>query len=273
MRVDAIIVGDRFRTDLGDVAELARSIERSGLLHPVVVTTDGTLVAGGRRLAAVRSLGWTDVEVNVVSNLTDATSLLIAERDENTCRLDMTPSEKVALGRALEEVAKPEAEQRKRDGGSIGGSGGYGQGSVKVTEPSVRDRVASAVGMSGPTYARAKAVVRAAESGEPGADFAREEMDATGNVSGPYNAVVDARKEREEPTGRNAQVAHKHLRKLRDVAATLDGMARGIDAIDIEQAAAVATPDDLSEIAGWLGRSLTTLRTFANETKRRSDAV
>lgn len=40
-------------------------------------------------------------------------ALLEAERDENTCRLDMKPSEKVALGLALEELEKPKARERK----------------------------------------------------------------------------------------------------------------------------------------------------------------
>jgi len=35
-----------------------------------------------------------------------------AERDENACRKDMTPSEKVALGKALEALERPRAEER-----------------------------------------------------------------------------------------------------------------------------------------------------------------
>ena len=36
-RIDEIIVGERHRRDLGDVASLAKGIEEIGLLHPIVV--------------------------------------------------------------------------------------------------------------------------------------------------------------------------------------------------------------------------------------------
>lgn len=58
--VNNIIDTDRQRKDYGDVAELARSIKQFGLIQPIVLTKRSdavTLVAGGRRLAACRSLG------------------------------------------------------------------------------------------------------------------------------------------------------------------------------------------------------------------------
>jgi ParB family transcriptional regulator, chromosome partitioning protein len=64
--VAAIHVGKRHRKELGDVAELAASIEDIGLLHPIVVTPDGQLMAGARRLAACKKLGWKRIPVNVV---------------------------------------------------------------------------------------------------------------------------------------------------------------------------------------------------------------
>lgn len=53
-------------------------------------------------------------------------ALLEAERDENTCRLDMKPSEKVALGLALEELERPKAEARERAGKQPSDPGGQG---------------------------------------------------------------------------------------------------------------------------------------------------
>jgi ParB family transcriptional regulator, chromosome partitioning protein len=55
-------------------------------LHPILIDGNGRLVAGARRLAGVRSLGWTDVPVRVVRSLSDAANALRAERDENTER-------------------------------------------------------------------------------------------------------------------------------------------------------------------------------------------
>jgi hypothetical protein len=63
MPMSDIRVGNRIRQDLGDIDGLARNIEAIGLLHPLVVLSDGTLLAGARRLAAVNSLGWQEVPV------------------------------------------------------------------------------------------------------------------------------------------------------------------------------------------------------------------
>src|SRR4051812_6165817 len=113
MKVTAIRVGKRHRQHVGDVRSLAASIARLGLLHPVVVDTNGRLVAGARRLAAVRSLGWRDVPVRVVRSLTDAAQALRAERDENTERKQFLPSEMVAIARALEPIERAEAKARQ----------------------------------------------------------------------------------------------------------------------------------------------------------------
>jgi ParB/RepB/Spo0J family partition protein len=64
--VSDIRIGVRHRRDLGDIDELARSIDEVGLLHPIVVRSDGRLIAGERRLAACKRLGWQRVPVTVV---------------------------------------------------------------------------------------------------------------------------------------------------------------------------------------------------------------
>ena len=50
--IDSIIIGERYPRDMGDIHGLAASIRSVGLLHPVVVTPNGELLAGGRHLAA-----------------------------------------------------------------------------------------------------------------------------------------------------------------------------------------------------------------------------
>ena len=66
MKISEIKISKRHRQDLGDIATLAKSIQETGLLHPVVVTPAGELIAGRRRLEALKSLGWEDTPVNVV---------------------------------------------------------------------------------------------------------------------------------------------------------------------------------------------------------------
>jgi ParB family chromosome partitioning protein len=80
-RIDAIQIGDRYRTNLGDLKALADSIDTLGLIHPVVVTPDDELVAGGRRIEAAKLLGWDTIPVTVIHSLSDAASILEAQRD------------------------------------------------------------------------------------------------------------------------------------------------------------------------------------------------
>src|SRR4051812_45248477 len=102
MPLNSIVVGKRHRRELGDVAPLASSIGDVGLLHPIVVRPDGKLIAGERRLAAAKQLGWSEIPVTVV-NLED---VVRGEFHENTSRKDFLPSELVAIGAALEKVER-----------------------------------------------------------------------------------------------------------------------------------------------------------------------
>jgi ParB family chromosome partitioning protein len=54
--IASIRVGERRRTDMGDIDSLARSIADVGLLQPVAVTRDGELIAGERRIRAFERL-------------------------------------------------------------------------------------------------------------------------------------------------------------------------------------------------------------------------
>ena len=63
--ISSIRIGERQRRDMGDIDGLAESIEDIGLLHPITVDEQGRLLAGVRRLAACKRLGWKDIPVNV----------------------------------------------------------------------------------------------------------------------------------------------------------------------------------------------------------------
>jgi site-specific DNA-methyltransferase (adenine-specific) len=190
LAITDISVGDRCRKIAGDIETLAASIERLGLLHPVVVTPDKRLIAGGRRLQAFRHLGRDRIPVRVVRNLDDAIALLEAERDENTCRLDLAPSEAVALGRKLEELEQKAAKGRQRHGGRPSKDGKKRSGKLPDhSTGQTRDKVAPAVGMSGRTYEKAEAVVEAAEAEPEMFRDLVEEMDRTGKVDHAFQQV------------------------------------------------------------------------------------
>lgn len=84
----------RQRQDRGDITDLARSMARSGLLHPIIVTREGELVAGERRLLAAKELGWSHITVQFKDELSELDRELI-EFDENAHRLDLSWQERV----------------------------------------------------------------------------------------------------------------------------------------------------------------------------------
>lgn len=94
------------------LAELAASIEASGLLQPLVVRASGTgfeLIAGERRWRAVQRLGW--AKVPVVVREADDRALLTLALIENLQRDDLTPiDEATGYQRLMEEFTMPQAE-------------------------------------------------------------------------------------------------------------------------------------------------------------------
>src|SRR4051794_740250 len=105
-----VLVGARHRRDLGDIDELARSIAEIGLLHPIVIRPDGTLIAGARRLAACKVLGWENIPVNVV----DLAEIARGEFAENAYRKGFLPSEIYEIWRGLEPIEKAAARERQK---------------------------------------------------------------------------------------------------------------------------------------------------------------
>lgn len=102
--VAAIIVerSERQRRELRNIDELAESIHRIGLINPPVITQDGVLVAGERRLTAIRQLGWTHVPVQFVEDLSDY-ELQTIELEENIKRENLPWQDEVS---ALERFHK-----------------------------------------------------------------------------------------------------------------------------------------------------------------------
>jgi hypothetical protein len=177
-KVGEIKVGQRHRKDMGDIESLASSIGDVGLLHPIVVLPDNTLVVGERRLCAVKKLGWDAIEVSVAASLADARSFIRAESDENTCRKSFTPGEAVEIGLRVEEAYQPVAEEAQKQSPGRPKKGGATCPMISDRDESARTTAvaASAVGMSRRSYEKAKAVV---ESGDA---EAIAEMEKTGKV-------------------------------------------------------------------------------------------
>jgi hypothetical protein len=175
-----IIVGERHRKDMGDISALAASIRELGLLHPVVITPDSKLIAGERRLRAVESLGWTEIPVTVI----DLKQVVRGEFAENDHRKDFTPSEAVAIKRALEPLEKVAAKERQ------GARTDKHPGKLPTSSKGrAADKAAKATGMARRTLEKAEAIVATAEAEPEKFGKLREDMDRTGRADGPYKRL------------------------------------------------------------------------------------
>jgi len=109
--INEINVGERRRENMGDIRGLADSIAKYGLLHPVVIDENNNLVAGGRRLEACKLLGWHEIEVTPLGELSEK-ELRAIELEENLQRQDLTELEKsrnmIELVAVVEEQIKEE---------------------------------------------------------------------------------------------------------------------------------------------------------------------
>jgi ParB family chromosome partitioning protein len=239
--VSDIAVGKRYRKDMGDLKALAESIRTIGLIQPPVVQRNAAavggatakplrLICGARRLAALKMLTpeFDDADtviVRIASEGISALTLLQAERDENTCRKDFTPSEAVAIGKQLEKLEREEARQRQdaskaKKGGKVGSAQGGGKLPPRSDNGKTRDKVAEVVGMSGKTYEKAKKVVEAAEHEPEKFGSVVEEMDRTGKVDPAYQTVKSngrsqpaTQKEKPTPVDRAARAEEKRRRE------------------------------------------------------------
>src|SRR3970040_2712078 len=88
VNVDSIKISDRMRKDVGDISKLSDSIKQFGLFSPVLLDENLELVAGFRRLSAMRALGWTDIPYVNFGDLTELQRREI-ELEENIQRKQM----------------------------------------------------------------------------------------------------------------------------------------------------------------------------------------
>ena len=99
VKCNEVVLGNRFRKNVGELGELMESISVLGLLQPIGITKQNVLVFGQRRLIACQMLGHEEIEAKVV----DVPSIVDGEYAENEIRKDFTVSERVAIAKELED--------------------------------------------------------------------------------------------------------------------------------------------------------------------------
>ena len=99
------------------IEEMTKSIAAVGLINPITIDQDNTLIAGLHRLEAAKRLGWTEIECTV-SNINGLQAEL-AEIDENFVRTNLSHRELGDLllrRKELYEAIHPETRQGQRNG-------------------------------------------------------------------------------------------------------------------------------------------------------------
>lgn len=159
--LDAITVADRIRKDNGDIDVLAQSIRERGLINPVTIMeqTGGgyVLIAGLRRLNAVRSLGETEIRATVLSPL-EANESLMLEIAENEQRKEFTMAERLSYAERIKAVEVEKSRRRMSDAKKNGGLEGVGN-CPPLEQGKTRDIVAEKAGFSSSRQMRRAAAV------------------------------------------------------------------------------------------------------------------
>lgn len=159
--INKVTIGKRIRKDYGDITSLADDIEDRGLINPPVVTPDYELIAGERRLKAMKKLDYRQIEVRVMS-VEDYEHQLKIEISENEERKAFTYSERMDYAKQLERIEAKKAKDRKTSKLKQNKDTVTDQGPERKGE--TRDIVGKASGFgSGRTYARAKYIYENAD--------------------------------------------------------------------------------------------------------------
>ena len=101
-----IKVKRRVRKDLGNLEDLKNSLRRYGLLNPITLNGKYELVAGERRLEAAKAIGWTNINANIIDNLSELSQLEM-EIEENNQRKEFTDDELLEGYKRLERLRNP----------------------------------------------------------------------------------------------------------------------------------------------------------------------
>lgn len=194
MNVNKIVVKDRYRKKLTGIKELAKNIDETGLLHPIVINKQKILVCGRRRLEALKFNGITDFIENKHYRFVDidVDKLVLGEYAENVFRTDFLPTEKVAIINEVMKIKKIEARERQIELGKTHGVAPSGKvpGGEKGE---ARELATKPFGWGSTTYKKAKTVLEYEPETEEDEEFKEEMvqlMDEKKSVDRPYKKII-----------------------------------------------------------------------------------
>ena len=182
--ISEIRFGQRVRQDSGDLDSLAASIDRWGLLQPVLIGPDNSLGDGRRRCEAWKLLGKNSIPIPVYVHDFTRIARREIEIEANLRRKPFSWSEKVAINQAVRPRIEAEAEQRQNSRLKRGQKSPDQETFLNGAKGQTRDLIAAYCGeTSGRTLEKAVAVI---ESGDP-VLIAR--LNKTGRVDGIFKLL------------------------------------------------------------------------------------
>ena len=104
--ISQIKIKRRVRKDLGNLDDLKDSLRTYGLLNPITINSKYELIAGERRLTAAKEIGWTNINANIIDNLSELEQLEM-EIEENNQRKEFTDEELLEGYKRLERLRNP----------------------------------------------------------------------------------------------------------------------------------------------------------------------
>ena len=111
-----IKVGNRIRTSLSEIEDLAANMRQFGLLQPIVIDTERRLIVGERRYRAAELLEWEKIDVRIVDltkSRTPKTTQLLYEFIENDQRTALTWADEVRGVQTVHKSLRARFEGRK----------------------------------------------------------------------------------------------------------------------------------------------------------------
>jgi len=101
-----IIVKKRIRKDMGDIEALAESFKCYGQITPIIINKKNVLIAGGRRLAAAKLLGWQSINAVITDHYGELEQLEL-ELEENKYRKDFNDAEAAEAAIKIHRLRNP----------------------------------------------------------------------------------------------------------------------------------------------------------------------
>lgn len=101
-----IKIRKRVRKDLGNLDDLKESLRLYGLMNPITINKKYELIAGERRLQAAKLLNWTNINANIIENMSEADTLEM-ELEENNQRKEFTDAELMEGYKRLQRLRHP----------------------------------------------------------------------------------------------------------------------------------------------------------------------